>query len=96
MMNGEEIRNLRKGLGWSQQRFSQELGVAWITISRWERGVSVPSRMAVRLLDDLAAHRGKTSTESRVARLLAGAGVQGDAVKIARDIQDILKEEDKS
>jgi DNA-binding transcriptional regulator YiaG len=51
---------LRGLLGVSQERFAHELGVAYATVSRWERGVSRPSSMAI------------TGTLGRLATRLAG------------------------
>ncbi len=49
----EEIKQIRRRLGWSQERLAQELGLSFSTISRWERGESTPSPAARRLLDQL-------------------------------------------
>lgn len=49
----EEIKQIRKQLGWSQERLARELGLSFSTISRWERGESHPSPAAQRLLNDL-------------------------------------------
>ncbi|MCZ7625667.1 MAG: helix-turn-helix domain-containing protein [Candidatus Methylomirabilis sp.] len=50
-MSKEEIKQIRKQLGWSQERLAQELGLSFSTISRWERGESKPSPAAERLLN---------------------------------------------
>lgn len=52
-MSKEEIKQIRKQLGWSQERLARELGLSFSTISRWERGESHPSPAAQRLLNDL-------------------------------------------
>jgi transcriptional regulator with XRE-family HTH domain len=49
-MSREEIKHIRKQLGWSQERLARELGLSFSTISRWERGESKPSPAAERLL----------------------------------------------
>lgn len=41
-MRGEEIRALRDRLGLTQVEFAQQLGVQYVTISRWENNVSRP------------------------------------------------------
>lgn len=37
-MNGEEVRYLRKHLGYSQEEFAQVLGVTRASVARWESG----------------------------------------------------------
>lgn len=34
-MSREEIKQIRKQLGWSQERLARELGLSFSTISRW-------------------------------------------------------------
>jgi DNA-binding transcriptional regulator YiaG len=41
------IKELRNSLGLSQQQFAQKLGVGLMTVSRWERGKSKPSHLAL-------------------------------------------------
>lgn len=50
---GDEIRRLRERLGVSQVELARRLGVDGISVSRWERGVTRPSRLAIRALDHL-------------------------------------------
>ena len=45
------IKKLREKSGLTQVEFAARLGVDPITISRWERGLSRPSRMARRQLE---------------------------------------------
>ena len=52
-MTKQEIKQIRKRLGWSQERLARELGLSFSTISRWERGESNPSPAAQRLLNQL-------------------------------------------
>lgn len=41
---GPRIRRLRKAAGFeSIEAFARELGYSWITVSRYERGKSIPS-----------------------------------------------------
>jgi putative transcriptional regulator len=54
-MNGEQIKALRKRLGWSQERLAREVKASWGTVNRWENGKSRPSQMAVELLERWAA-----------------------------------------
>jgi DNA-binding XRE family transcriptional regulator len=46
---GEEIRALRRRLGWTQQKFARMLGTHQDTLGEWERGQREPPIMAVRL-----------------------------------------------
>lgn len=42
-MTGSEIREARAKLGGiSQKELARRLGVSWVTVSRWERGLSKP------------------------------------------------------
>lgn len=52
-MDAEEIRELRKQLGWTGQRFAEEIGVSISTVSRWENGRSKPSRLAVEKMEKI-------------------------------------------
>ncbi len=46
----EEIRFLRKYLGWSGSDFAEHIGVAAETVSRWENGATTMSAAAERFL----------------------------------------------
>jgi DNA-binding transcriptional regulator YiaG len=46
---GEEMRALRRRLGWTQDKFAGILGTHRDTLSAWERGKCEPPVMAVRL-----------------------------------------------
>jgi DNA-binding transcriptional regulator YiaG len=41
-----DIKAIRKELGLSKSEFARRVGVSFITVSRWERGISEPSPMA--------------------------------------------------
>lgn len=45
----EKIRKARKSLNLSQEALARKIGVSWVTISRWERGVSQPHGHAKRI-----------------------------------------------
>ena len=51
-MLGENIRELRKARGYSQETLAQELNVVRQTVSKWEKGLSVPD---ADMLEKLAA-----------------------------------------
>jgi putative transcriptional regulator len=48
-----EIKALRQRLGWSQQKFANELKVGLMTVSRWERSKTKPSPLALEKLKQL-------------------------------------------
>ncbi len=51
-MRPDRIRELRKALGFSQEKLAQLLGVSWTTIHRWEKaGATGPTGTAVRTLN---------------------------------------------
>ena len=50
-MRPDRIRELRKALGFSQEKLAQFLGVSWTTIHRWEAGATGPSGTALRTLN---------------------------------------------
>lgn len=52
-MNPMDIKRIRLGLGWSQERLARELGVSFCTVNRWERDKTTPSPMAMRVLKKL-------------------------------------------
>lgn len=49
----KDTKALRQDLGLTQQDFSALLGVSLSTVQRWEAGKSKPSRMAVRLMEEI-------------------------------------------
>lgn len=53
-MLNENIKNLRKAKGLSQERLAARLNVVRQTVSKWEKGLSVPdSSMLISLADEL-------------------------------------------
>ncbi len=50
MLDKEEIRKLRAEAGFTQMDFAQKVGVSITTISRWETGLSKPSKLALEKL----------------------------------------------
>ncbi len=48
---GKLIREYRKLMGLTQKQLAAELGVAYLTINRWENGHVTPSSMAMKLLE---------------------------------------------
>jgi putative transcriptional regulator len=52
------IRSWRTRLGLTQEGLAQALNVTFSTVSRWENGHVLPSKLAWRALQDLAQARG--------------------------------------
>ncbi|MDZ8068366.1 MAG: helix-turn-helix transcriptional regulator [Nostoc sp. DedQUE08] len=53
------IRQLRQQLDLSQEKFAAKLGVSLRTINRWENGATVPSQMALKLIEEMLEKMGK-------------------------------------
>ena len=51
------VRQLRKALGWSQDRLAREIGVHQTTIHRWETGDRVPHRVFLEAIERLVAQQ---------------------------------------
>ena len=68
---GDEVRFLRKSLGWSGADFAKHMGVAGETVSRWENDAAPIGPQADRLLRFLAAQGGLTTRypTERLAKL---------------------------
>lgn len=67
-------RDMRKRIGMSREVLAQLLGVAPITVGRWERGESEPTPYQLALIEAFdAALTPESSTQVR--RVLAGQGV---------------------
>jgi putative transcriptional regulator len=47
------IRELRQQMDLSQEKFAAKLGVSLRTINRWENGSTVPSQMALKLIEEI-------------------------------------------
>ena len=47
-----KIRELRTGLGLTQEQFAAKVGVTFSTVNRWESGKSKPSPLALRRIED--------------------------------------------
>jgi putative zinc finger/helix-turn-helix YgiT family protein len=56
MLGSDEIRGVRLDLGLTQVGFARLLGVGEKTVTRWETGTVVQSRMADRFIRVLASH----------------------------------------
>ncbi|MCR4929008.1 MAG: helix-turn-helix domain-containing protein, partial [Lachnospiraceae bacterium] len=52
-MLGENIKTLRKQKGFSQETLAQQLNVVRQTVSKWEKGISVPDAEMLNALSEL-------------------------------------------
>ncbi|MBI2885137.1 MAG: helix-turn-helix transcriptional regulator [Candidatus Omnitrophica bacterium] len=55
----DQLKAVRRRLGWSEEVCAYHLGVTYSTLNRWERGESFPkSRLVLKAIDDfLTQHR---------------------------------------
>ncbi len=67
-LTGDEVRFLRKSLGWSGADFAQNIGVAEETVSRWENSAAPIGPQADRLLRYMVA-QGRLTTSYPTERL---------------------------
>jgi transcriptional regulator with XRE-family HTH domain len=71
-----EIFNVRTGLGLSQVQFAQLLGVHPLTVSKWERGLLVPTHHHLALIKAFSdANSARKGVGDQVASLLLTAGL---------------------
>ena len=50
---GDLVRTARTRLGLTQEQFAARLGVTFASVNRWENGHVIPSRLALRQIEDL-------------------------------------------
>lgn len=75
-MQAVEIQSTREKLGLTQTQFGQLLGVHSMTVSKWERGVAVPTPYQQALINEFkAASKKKEVANSDISGLLLGVGV---------------------
>jgi transcriptional regulator with XRE-family HTH domain len=44
---GEHLKKRRLDLGLDQQQVAEQIGVTWMSVSNWERGIYRPSKRAM-------------------------------------------------
>jgi len=73
----QEILTLRKDLNLSQVEFAQLFGAHFMTVSKWERGLTQPSAYQEALMRQFQARVEATKAKAaeEVKKLLVGAGV---------------------
>ena len=55
---GDKVKALRKKLNLTQTELAKMLGVVKMTVSRWERGETRPSQLALRQIERLMKNKG--------------------------------------
>ena len=58
MTFGEKVKEARKILGLSQEKFAAKIGVSFSTINRWEKGSFNPSYLAQAQFDTFCKENG--------------------------------------
>ncbi|WP_392535045.1 helix-turn-helix domain-containing protein [Nostoc sp. C117] len=53
------IHELRQELNLSQKQFAAKLGVSFKTVNRWENRHTVPSRIALKLIEEMLRQMGE-------------------------------------
>ncbi|RYG21190.1 MAG: helix-turn-helix domain-containing protein [Burkholderiales bacterium] len=73
----QEIALLRQDLQLSQVEFAQLFGAHFMTVSKWERGVSLPTAYQEALIREFQSKAAaqKAAAAEEVKKLLVGAGV---------------------
>ena len=61
-MTAEQVKNLRKQLGLSQEAFAERLGVSFATVNRWENGKAKPHKGRIAQMEAMVS--GPTAGES--------------------------------
>jgi len=76
-MEPREIFQLRTDLGLSQVQFAQLFGTHFMTVSKWERGLLVPTDYQQVLMAQFrkTADQKKAQAREQLGKILVGAGV---------------------
>jgi putative transcriptional regulator len=76
-MDVAAIVSLRRALGLSQEQFGQLFGAHSMTVSKWERGLLLPSAYQQALMSQFrqTADKQQEIAQEQVKKLLIGAGV---------------------
>ncbi len=83
-MKPEQILRARELLCLTQTQLGQALGVHWITVSKWERGIARPSQLRIDIMSGVLehAHWGEPRTTGRMIRLALEEGSQVHALQL--------------
>lgn len=61
----EEIKEIRKMYGMSQEKFARIIGSTVVTINRWERGHAKPSKIYIKQLKQAKANHGSYASRRK-------------------------------
>lgn len=86
-LTGEEVRFLRKSLGWSGADFAENIGVAEETVSRWENDATPIGPQADRLLRLMVA-QGRLTTRYPTEKLSQINPKKATATRVALETRD--------
>ena len=78
-MLGDNIRELRKQKGYSQETFAQRLNVVRQTVSKWEKGYSVPDAETLKEIADIL--------ETPVSELLGSSEKASENISESREAE---------
>ena len=56
---GYLVRSLRERMNLTQEKFAQQLGVAFASVNRWENGKTKPSPLALMQIEDIVRGLGE-------------------------------------
>lgn len=82
-MLGENIKILRKQKGLSQEALAQQLNVVRQTISKWEKGLSVPDAEMLNTLSEIFEVPVSTLLGSKIEENAEGSGLEDIAIQLA-------------
>ena len=81
-MTPQEIRDLRKRLGWTQTEYATFFDVGQVAVSKWENGKSEPDRYRMAALEQLRdrldqaeAQERREQFEQALKAIAVGAGI---------------------
>ena len=69
------IKATRKRLGLTQPQLGQLLGVHWVTVSKWERGLLAPDAYRSALLERFARTASQKAPPSNAGEVLVALGL---------------------
>lgn len=61
----DQVKDIRRQLGLSQEDLAHALGVSFATVNRWENGKTAPSKLARRQIERFCTDRGVALLNSK-------------------------------
>ncbi len=75
-MTPEEVRAVRRALGWSQRRLGEELGVSRFAVCHWEAGRRHPRNRHVVTMRELVMQENITSVSANEGKVILNRQAQ--------------------